>query len=101
MQTSQRGATSAFQGLIAPSLPGALHDPHHRQRDDGKRPGAAIEEYAYVAECSDGNWIAAMPLVSLQPNQPSILGPKNPLPNWHTQASLSSMEGSCSSFSSC
>merc|ERR1719161_1150423 len=65
LETSQLGATIAFQGLAA-TAPGALHDPEHRQRDDGKPPLANLQWCFYIAKCSDEKYITTVPMTDKQ-----------------------------------
>lgn len=62
VETSQLGATVAFQyyGLAA-----ALHDPEHKQRDDGKSPNETTI-VRLVAKCADDKWLVVLPNTTKQ-----------------------------------
>ena len=57
VETSQLGATVSFQYY---GMSPALHDPEHKQRDDGRNPNET-SVVRIVAQCSDGKWIVALP----------------------------------------
>ena len=57
VETSQLGATVAFQYI---GLAAALHQPDHRQIDDGRSPNDRGAQW-FIARCSDGKWLIVLP----------------------------------------